>query len=131
MENITINAIIDSITWPITSNIMTDPVQGNDGQTYERSAIIQALNIKEESSITHQPMKISDLKVKNPYNTYLYEGLPPEPISYVGKKTLDIVFENYKSDFLFYFYNKSLNRHVFSTNYKEHITKLNEYRKGK
>ena len=79
----------------------------------------------------NRKLLISDLKVKNPYNTYLYKGLPPEPISYVGKKTLDIVFENYKSDFLFYFYNKSLKRHVFSTNYKEHITKLNEYRKGK
>ena len=79
----------------------------------------------------NRKLLISDLKVKNPYNTYFYKGLPPEPISYVGKKTLDIVFENYKSDFLFYFFNKSLNRHVFSTNYKEHITKLNEYRKGK
>ena len=34
-----IDAIIDSITCPITQDIMTDPVQGNDGQTYERSAI--------------------------------------------------------------------------------------------
>ena len=63
MENMSINAIIDSITCPITGDVMTDPVQGNDGQTYERSAIIQALSIKEESPITRQPMNISDLKV--------------------------------------------------------------------
>ena len=58
-----INAIIESITCPITGDVMTDPVQGNDGQTYERSAIIQALNIKHESPITRQPMNVSDLKV--------------------------------------------------------------------
>ena len=70
----------------------------------------------------------SDLKFDHPYNTYKYYGLPPSPISYVGKKTIDIIFENYKSEFLFYFFNKSLKRHIFSKNYKEHINKLNEYR---
>ena len=34
----------------------------------------------------------SDLKINHPFNTYIYNGLPPEPISYVGKKTLDILF---------------------------------------
>ena len=72
---------------------------------------------------------IRDLKIIHPFNTYLNEGLPPEPISYVGKKTLDILFENNKSDFLFYFFNYSLNRHIFSKTFNEHIKKLNEYRK--
>ena len=72
---------------------------------------------------------LSDLKFDHPYNTYLYKGLPPQPISYVGRKTLDVLFENYETDFLFYFFNKSLNKHIFSKTYKEHIRKLNEYRK--
>ena len=71
---------------------------------------------------------LSDLKIKHPYNTYLNYGLPPKPISYVGRKTLDLLFENYQSDFLFYFFNKSLNKHIFSKTYKEHKEKLNEYR---
>ena len=71
---------------------------------------------------------VSDLKINHPYNTYLYHGLPPKPISYVGKKTLDILFENYKSDFLFYFFDNSLNRHIFSYTFDEHKEKLNEYR---
>ena len=57
--------IIDSLTCPITCQIMTDPVQGNDGQTYERSAITHALNIKQESPITRQYMTVADLHVSS------------------------------------------------------------------
>ena len=71
----------------------------------------------------------SDLKINHPFNTYFYNGLPPAPISYVGKKTLDILFENNKNDFLFYFFNYSLNKHIFSKSFKEHKEKLYEYRK--
>ena len=74
---------------------------------------------------------LSDLKIQHPYNTYFIQGLPPKPISYVGKKTLDLIFENYKSDFLFYFYNNSLKRHIFSKTYNEHKKKLSEYRNKK
>ena len=74
---------------------------------------------------------LSDLKIDHPYNTYINKGLPPGPISYVGRQTLDIIFENYKTDFLFYFYNNSLNKHIFSKTYKEHKKKLNEYRNKK
>jgi Mg-chelatase subunit ChlD len=63
MADTTSAALIESITCPITGDVMLDPVQGNDGQTYERSAILQALGIKPESPITRQPMAPSDLKV--------------------------------------------------------------------
>ena len=59
------NLIIESITCPITHIPMTDPVQGIDGHTYERAAIISALQIKQESPITRQYMLISDLKVNH------------------------------------------------------------------
>ena len=72
-----------------------------------------------------------DLKFDHPYNTYKYKGLPPKPITYVATETLDIILENYETDFLFYFYNNSLNKHIFSKNFKEHRKKLNEYRKNK
>ena len=71
----------------------------------------------------------TDLKINHPYNTYFINGLPPGMISYVSPKTLQIVLENPKSDFLFYFYNIFKKEHIFSKNYKEHIRKLNDYRK--
>jgi hypothetical protein len=33
--NLDMQVIIESITCPLSTDIMTDPVQGNDGQTYE------------------------------------------------------------------------------------------------
>ena len=63
MELLNNDAIIQTITCPITCCVMKDPVQGNDGNTYERSAIVAALQIKQESPITREPMRISDLKV--------------------------------------------------------------------
>jgi Mg-chelatase subunit ChlD len=63
MELFNNDTIIQTITCPITQCVMKDPVQGNDGNTYERSAIVAALAIKQESPITRQSMRPSDLKV--------------------------------------------------------------------
>ena len=73
----------------------------------------------------------SDLKIENPYNTYKNYGLPPSPISYVGYKTIELIFEDYKTEYLFYFYNSFENKHIFSVNYKDHLKRLNEYRSKK
>ena len=70
-----------------------------------------------------------DLKIKHPFNTYYIKGLPPSMISIVNTKTIEIVLENYKTDFLYYFFNHYENRHIYSKTFKEHKRKLNEYRK--
>ena len=76
-------------------------------------------------------LNLRDLKIKHPYNTYHIKGLPPGPISYVGKKTMDLIFENYKSKYLYYFYNNIVNKHIYSETYIEHRRKLSEYRNKK
>ena len=72
-----------------------------------------------------------DLKIKHPYNTYHIKGLPPGPISYVGKKTMELIYENYKSNYLYYFYNNIEGKHIYSETYDEHNRKLSEYRNKK
>ena len=72
-----------------------------------------------------------DLKVIDQYNTYIVDYLPPKPICYVGTKTIELIFENYKSDFLYYFFDENQKIHIFSKTYKEHVNKLNAYRKSK
>ena len=79
----------------------------------------------------NRKLNYDDLKVDHPYNTYRINGLPPKPISYVGTKTIEIMMENYKTDYLFYFYDRFKDIHVYSEDYKRHIEKLNEYRKKK
>ena len=76
-------------------------------------------------------LTLTDLKLKHPYNTYYIYGLPPRPISYVGSKTIELIYENYKSNYLFYFFNTYEGKHIFSTDYKNHLLKLNEYRSKK
>ena len=39
--------------------------------------------------------------------------------------------ENYKTNYLFYFYDESKKKHIFSKNYKEHSKKLDDYRQNK
>ena len=74
---------------------------------------------------------IKDLKIKHPYNTYYIKGLPPGPISYVGKKTMELIYENYKSNYLYYFFNNIEGKHIYSETYDEHRRKLSEYRSKK
>ncbi len=61
-----------------------------------------------------------DLKIDSPYNTYLYAGLPPGPISNPGRSSiLAAVFpstENY-----LYFVARGDGYHTFSKNNREHI----------
>ncbi len=79
----------------------------------------------------NRKLRYKDLKVKNEYNTYYIYGLPPKPISYVGAETLDLIFENYQSNYMFYFYNTFENKHIYYIDYNNHLIKLNEYRSKK
>ena len=79
----------------------------------------------------NRDLKIKDLQFQHPYNTYHIKGLPPGPISYVGKKTMELIFENYKSKFLFYFYDNIVKKHIYSETYEDHKRKLSEYRSKK
>ena len=57
------NSIIDSITCNIKQLPMTDPFTGSDGQTYEKSAIINWLQRNATSPTDREPMNIESLKL--------------------------------------------------------------------
>jgi UPF0755 protein len=42
-----------------------------------------------------------DLKIKSPYNTYLYDGLPPGPVNNPGKASILAALYPDKNDYLF------------------------------
>lgn len=62
---------------------------------------------------------IKDLRIKSPYNTYLYSGLPPGPINSPGFKSLNAALYPEENGYL-YFVAKGDGYHNFSKNEKEH-----------
>uniref|UniRef100_A0A6C0APV3 U-box domain-containing protein n=1 Tax=viral metagenome TaxID=1070528 RepID=A0A6C0APV3_9ZZZZ len=56
------NQVPDEFICPITTSIMSDPVIGSDGHTYERSAITEWLRAHTTSPITREPMNVQGLR---------------------------------------------------------------------
>ena len=71
-----------------------------------------------------------DLQFDDPYNTYLYEGLPPGPISNPGTYSLQAALE--PADTKYYFYaldtSSDTREHQFFATYKEHLDFLESQR---
>lgn len=63
-----------------------------------------------------------DLEVDSPYNTYLYKGLPPGPISAPGKISIIAAINPSDVDYLFYVLkNDGSGEHTFTKTYEEHL----------
>jgi len=65
-------------------------------------------------------LSYDDLKVKSPYNTYLYYGLPPGPICNPGLPSIISAVNPADTDYLFYF-TRGDGVHIFSRTYEEHL----------
>ena len=69
----------------------------------------------------------NDLKIKDPYNTYVVYGLPKGPISNPGRDALEAVLNPLETNDL-YFVADGTGGHVFSSSYEEHLQKVKEWR---
>ncbi len=74
-------------------------------------------------------LSAADLKLDNPYNTYLYKGLPPGPISNPGLDSLRAALNPDDTDYFFYALNPKTGTHKFSKTYKEHKAFLDSLKK--
>ena len=73
---------------------------------------------------------IEDTKIDNPYNTYVWAGLPPGPISNPGLIALSASADTPKTNYYFFqIVDPAQGRHVFTTNFEEHIQSHNLYTK--
>lgn len=70
----------------------------------------------------------NDLKIDSPYNTYKKYGLPPGPISCPGFESLHAAFVPSDTNYL-YFVAGNNSGHNFSTNLRDHINHVNNYKK--
>lgn len=76
----------------------------------------------EENTWWKNPLTLDDLKIDSPYNTYLYAGFPPGPISNPGIKALQAVAFPAKTPY-YYFRARcdGSGRHTFANSFDEHI----------
>ena len=73
---------------------------------------------------------IEDTKIDNPYNTYKWAGLPPGPISNPGLVALRASADTPKTNYYFFqVVDPAAGRHVFTTNFEEHIESHSLYTK--
>ncbi len=85
----------------------------------QADATVQFILGKQRDRIT-----FDDLKIKNPYNTYVNKGLPPGPIANPGRASLAAVVSPQKHDYFFYVTKKDgSSEHFFSKTLEEHVAK--------
>jgi UPF0755 protein len=72
-----------------------------------------------------------DTEIRDPYNTYVYPGLPPGPICSPGALALEAVLRPAVSDYLYFrLVDPGAGRHYFSRTYDDHIRAGVFYLKG-
>lgn len=85
------------------------------------ATLIYALdgNIDPETGKT-KPLSRDDLQTDHPYNTYVYKGLIPGPISNPGRNSLDAALDPIDTDYYYYVYDPANGSHLFARNEWEH-----------
>ena len=89
------------------------------GMRLESCATVQYI-LKERKDV----LSISDTKIDSPYNTYMYEGLPPSPIASPGEKSLYAALYPENTSYLF-FVADGTGGHTFSETYEGHLNAVN------
>lgn len=75
-----------------------------------------------------RPLRLKDLKYDSPYNTYVYQGLPPGPICNPGRASLQAALHPAEADFLFFVRSRE-GGHVFSRTMREHAAAVRDWRR--
>ncbi len=65
-----------------------------------------------------RPINYSDLKFDSPYNTYLYKGLPPRPITNPGRAAIEAALHPEQTNFLYFVANGKGGHNFASTLFK-------------
>lgn len=72
----------------------------------------------------------SDLESRNRYNTYVWYGLPPGPVTNPGRKSLEAALHPAETEDLYFVARANGDGgHVFSRDYESHQTAVRQYRR--
>lgn len=73
-----------------------------------------------------EDLTLSDLEVKSPYNTYLYKGLPPGPISNPGLDSIRAAVNPTTTPYL-YFLTGNDGKMYYARTFDEHVKNKQKY----
>ncbi|MDR0579735.1 MAG: endolytic transglycosylase MltG [Campylobacteraceae bacterium] len=79
------------------------------------------LNYGKFSHVRVTPQRIRE--DKSLYNTYMYNGLPPNPVCAVSKEAIKAAVNPVQSEYLYFVKGKDGN-HIFSKTYQEHLKNI-------
>jgi UPF0755 protein len=126
---------------PYEALIMASIIEKETGLASERAAIAGVFvrrlnkNMKLQTDPTviyamgrqfNGNIRKKDLNIDSPYNTYRYKGLPPSPISLVGREAIHAALHPEDGKAL-YFVAKGDGSHYFSENLAEHNRAVAKY----
>ena len=66
-------------------------------------------------------------KLDSPYNTYLYEGLPPTPIDNPGIESIQTALNPLANDYWYYMTDRKTGKTIFSETFDEHLESRGKY----
>jgi UPF0755 protein len=75
---------------------------------------------------TTAELTAEDLKIDSPFNTYLYPGLPPHPISNPGLESIEAALNPTTTPYLYFLTGDDGNMY-YSRNFDEHVAKKQKY----
>lgn len=78
--------------------------------------------ILEPKGIKRSVLTYKDTQIVSPYNTYLYQGLPPTPIANPSVESILAVLNPKPSSYLYFFADRK-GKNIFSRSYEEHLAK--------
>lgn len=113
---------------PVISSVFVNRLRYNIG--LYSCATVEYIITEIEGRPHPDRILIEDTRIDSPYNTYLYAGLPPTPISNPGLVSLNAAINPAKTKYYFFqIVDPVEGRHVFTSTFDEHKLSHNLYLK--
>lgn len=90
---------------PLVASVIYNRI--NDGMKLQMCSTVQYILLKRTGEVK-ETLYDQDIQIDNPYNTYIYDGLPPGPICSPGIASIKAALNPAKTDYLFFVLSEKL-----------------------